>query len=122
MTLLEPDVTLTDFALAIECAAFAAWLHRRGESGVLRRYFVIFFAAVGVASLLGGIAHGFLADKQTVVFRLIWTGTLAAIGATAFAGWAAGARLWMSQAAATRVTLVAALLLAAYLFVIAFVN
>jgi hypothetical protein len=122
MTLLEPDVALTDFALTIACAVFAAWLHRTGEPGELRRFFVVFFAAVGAASLLGGIAHGFFADKETLLFRVVWTATLAALGGAAFASWAAGARLWMSQTAAERMTLMAAVLLAAYIVVIVFVS
>jgi hypothetical protein len=123
ITLLEPDVALTDFALAIECAIFAAWLHRANRSaGALGQAFVAFFVAVGIASLLGGIAHGFFADKQTVVFRIVWTATLIAIGGAAFASWAAGARLWLSDARAARVTVVAGLLLAAYLVVVLFVS
>lgn len=123
ITLLEPDVALTDFALAIECAIFAIWLARRGApAGAIRPFFVVFFAAIGLASLLGGIAHGFLADKQSLLFRVIWTGTLAAVGCAAFASWAAGARLWMSQVGSARVTVLAGLLLAAYLVVILFVS
>jgi hypothetical protein len=122
ITLLEPDVALTDFALAIECAVVAAVLLRMGGSAALRRFFVVFFVAVGAASLLGGIAHGFFADKQTLAFRTIWTVTLAAIGAAAFASWLIGARLWMSHAAANRVTRFAGALLALNLLVVMFVS
>jgi predicted neutral ceramidase superfamily lipid hydrolase len=123
ITLYEPDVALTDFALAIECAIFAIWLARTNQSaGALRPAFVAFFAAVGVASLLGGIAHGFLPDEQTLLHRIVWTGTLIAIGCASFASWAAGARLWLSDTGAARVTIFAGLLLAAYLVVVLFVS
>jgi len=52
MTLLEPAVTLTDFALAIECGLFAVWLNGL-RSARFQAAFVILFAATGVAALLG---------------------------------------------------------------------
>ena len=56
----EPDVSLTDFGLALEAALFAYALKRtRTESPSLRRRFVSFFAAVGIASAAGGLDHGF---------------------------------------------------------------
>jgi uncharacterized protein DUF6962 len=123
ITLHEPDVALTDFALATECAIFTVWLRRTNQhAGALRPAFVAFFAAVGVASLLGGIAHGFLPDEQSLLYRIVWTGTLIAIGCASFASWAAGARLWLSDTGAARVTIFAGLLLAAYLVVVLFVS
>lgn len=118
----EPDVALTDFALAIECVLFAAWLLRHGDSrGPLLAAFVAFFAAVAAASLLGGISHGFLTDQGTLAARLVWRSTLIAIGLGAFASWLIGARLSLSEKAAGRVTTLAGALLALYLVVVLFV-
>jgi hypothetical protein len=123
ITLHEPDVALTDFALAIECTVFAVWLRGMDRNaGELRLAFVAFFAAVGVASLLGGIAHGFLPGRQSATSQIVWTGTLGAIGVAAFASWVAGARLWLSDTAAGRVTTFGGLLLAVYLVVVMFVS
>jgi hypothetical protein len=90
----EPDVTLTDYGLAIECALLAAFLHRTPTSTVsLRFYFVMFFCAVGLAALLGGTDHGFLLDKTTRLRVVVWKGTLVAIGVSALAAWQASALL-----------------------------
>ena len=56
----DPAVTLTDYALAIECAAIVALLMRSEASDeTLRFWFILFFAAAALASLLGGTVHGF---------------------------------------------------------------
>lgn len=118
----EPDVALTDFALAIECVLFAGWLLRRADiCGPLLSAFVAFFAAVAVASLLGGVSHGFLTDQSTLAAQFVWRGTLIAIGLAAFASWVIGARLSLSEKAAARVTTFAGTLLALYLVVVLFV-
>ncbi|MGI8402023.1 MAG: tetratricopeptide repeat protein [Gemmatimonadaceae bacterium] len=49
--LTEPAVTLTDYALAIECAVFVLLLMRRDASDqTVRFWFVVFFASIGAAS------------------------------------------------------------------------
>lgn len=122
MTLLEPDVALTDFGLALECAAFAAWLYRRGAAEALRPWFVAFFAALGLAALFGGITHGFLADHQSRLYGVIWSATLLAIGVTALAGWAIGARLTLSERVARHVIAAATAVFAGYVAVVLFVD
>jgi hypothetical protein len=116
VTLLEPDVALTDFGLAIECAGLAGWLHLRSvPGGPLRSSFVIFFAAVGMAALLGGATHGFLSDTQSEIYEVIWTGTLLVIGVAAVSSWAIGGRLLFSASDAKRVLVVAMSLFAIYI-------
>jgi hypothetical protein len=115
VTLLEPDVALTDFGLAAECAALAAWLHwRSGAARPLQTWFVIFFSAVGIGAFLGGITHGFLADIQSTIYGVIWSATMLAIGLAAVASWAIGAHLLFSERAAKRVVLLAGSLFALY--------
>ena len=123
MSLLEPAVALTDFGLALECAAFAAWLHRRGSANApLRPWFVAFFAALGLAALLGGITHGFLADPQSLLYRVIWSATLLAIGVAALAGWVIGAGLMLSETAARGVTVAAGAAFVGYVAVVLLVS
>ena len=115
MTLAEPDVALTDFALAIECALLALWLPRDASAHrPLRAWFVIFFSAVGVGALLGGITHGLIADQASIAARAMWTATLLAIGVAALACWSIGAHLVFSAVAAKRIVVLAALLFALY--------
>ena len=98
VTLIEPDVALTDFGLAAECALFAGWLFRRGLTGnPLRRWFVVLFVALGLGALLGGITHGFLPDAGSDVARAVWAATLMAIGLAAFASWAVGAHVLFAE-------------------------
>jgi hypothetical protein len=116
MTLLEPAVSLTDFALAIECGLFVVWLSRLGP-GPVKPAFVSLFAATGVAALLGGISHGFLPGSDT-----LWRATLIAICAAAFATWLIGARLALPKEYQKFVTIFAALALAAQSAYILFVG
>jgi hypothetical protein len=116
MTLLEPAVSLTDFALAIECGLFAAWLSRLGRARV-KPAFVSLFAATGVAALLGGISHGFLPGSD-----MVWRATLIAICVAAFAAWLVGARLALPEEYQKVVTIFAALVFAAQSAYIVFVG
>jgi len=115
----EPDVALTDYALALECAVFA-WLLGRGPSAAaaLRAWFVVFFCAIGLSALLGGTEHGFLLDETTLLHTLVWKGALIAIGVSALAAWLIGARL-IAPAAARRVRAGAVALFVGYLFAVA---
>jgi hypothetical protein len=121
VTLLEPDVALTDFVLAIECAWFAVWLYRRSPMRLTSsRWFVLFFAALSVSALLGGISHGFLSDTQSNVYRTVWAATLLSIGMAAFSSWAAGARVLFSHNLARRFEVFAGMLLCAYVTAVLF--
>jgi hypothetical protein len=115
----EPDVALTDYGLAIECALLAVFLYRTPTSAVpLRFYFVAFFCAVGLGALLGGTDHGFLLDKTTRVRAVVWKGTLIAIGVSALAAWQAGALL-TAPAPAHWIRAGAVLVFIGYLFAVA---
>jgi len=50
----EPDVALTDFALAVESAWLGALVSRRGAPTPARRWWTAFFWSVGAGALLGG--------------------------------------------------------------------
>lgn len=101
--MLEPDVTLTDLGLALECAAFA-WLLLRDPGTPPRRWFGAFFAVLAAAAALGAAEHGFVADKASPAGAAVWTATLLAVGLAAVAGWGAAARLALGSRAARAVT------------------
>lgn len=100
LELTRPAVSLTDFALAIECIVFTVLLARLPASdAVLRRWFVVFFASVAAASFLGGTMHGFF-EYSTSPFRtVLWTATLLAILVTSFATWSIAAILRLDEPA-----------------------
>lgn len=119
----EPDVTLTDYGLAIECAVLASLLWRSGDAGgPVRAWFTLFFASVGLAALMGGTVHGFFPDVETAGYRGLWSATLLAIGVAALAAWGAGARIQFAGALARRITMLAGLLLAGYAILVFFVT
>ena len=73
----EPDVTLTDYALAMEGILFLILLQRgRARSWGMRSWFSLFFASVSAASLCGGTVHGFFLDEQTLGHTILWPTTL----------------------------------------------
>src|SRR5437899_12226208 len=79
----EPDVTLTDVGLAIECGIFALLIARRWPPATpLSLWFAVFFASIGAAALAGAAVHGrFLPDSTSTQ----WLVPLVALGVTALA-------------------------------------
>lgn len=119
----EPDVTLTDYGLFAECAAFAWVIARRPTTLMtLRRWTVMFFLFTAVAALLGGTVHGFFVTEAGGIGRALWKLSMIAIGAAALAAWAIGARLLFARTGADRVVAAAMSLVAVYAAVILFVS
>jgi len=117
----EPDVTLTDYALALEGILFLVLLQRgRARPWGLRSWFSLFFASVSAASLCGGTVHGFFLDEQTLGHTILWPTTLLMIGVTALSAWAIGAKLLFSRRVARWVLVVAVLQFAFYCIVVLF--
>ncbi len=90
----EPDVTLTDFALAIEGVLFA-YLIGRGDSRDQRltRWFTLLFLASSVGAMAGALVHGFFTDETSAPEQILWPLSLIALGAGAMAVWSIGAPL-----------------------------
>lgn len=114
----EPDVTLTDYLIALEAAVFAVLVWRGGVSEHLRLPFTIFFGATALAAAAGGTVHGFFATGSTTLGVALWRLTLVALGVTAFAAWMIGARMLLPEAPAYRVQVLAAIIAAAYTVVV----
>ena len=115
LVLAEPDVALTDWALAVE-AFVLAWLARpRGAAWAL------FFGSVGAAAVLGGASHGFFPDGRGLVATALWRATLLALGLTAVAAAVAGSRA-LDVRLAVPVRRLAAVLAAAYVVVVLAIN
>ena len=94
MKLLEPDVTLTDFALAIECIVLSIALATAAPWGLPYQIaFVLFFACNGIASLAGGLAHGFYSSHSQGAGQFLWRVSLLALGASIIAIWKISAQL-----------------------------
>lgn len=99
----EPDVTLTDYALALECALFAYLLGRQHVADrALKIFSLLFFEALVVASFCGGTVHGFF-PPGTMAYEILWRGTLVSVGVVALASWSIGACLVLSGELKTRV-------------------
>jgi hypothetical protein len=117
--LTEPDVTLTDYGMALECALLTGLLFRGvTRRGNLRRSFAVFFACVGLAALVGGTVHGFFHDDGSMAGSALWRVTLLALGAAAIAAWSIGGRLLCSDKAARWIEMLAAVEFAAYAIVV----
>lgn len=115
----EPDVTLTDYGVTLECAILSGLLFRSEPVRPgLRNLFVLLFASAGIAALAGGTVHGFFARGGSTVGAVLWRMVLLAIGLTALAGWAIGARLLFSERAARFIEVLAAVQCAAYAMVV----
>jgi hypothetical protein len=120
IVLLEPDVALTDYALAVEAAVFA-WALARGpqRSTSIRRALVLFFSSLSVAAALGGTVHGFTA-ASSAWFAVLWPATMIAIGATAASAWWLGALLLLTASFARWIAIAAGVEFFAYSIAVVF--
>ncbi|HWP58401.1 MAG TPA: hypothetical protein VNL14_10965 [Candidatus Acidoferrales bacterium] len=97
----EPDVALTDYALSIECALFAAILYFRGDRSLPSwRWFILFFASLSLATFAGGTVHGLFLEGDPSAHRALAALGLVSGGLAALAAWGLGAALRLSAAAA----------------------
>lgn len=119
----EPAVTLTDYALAIECAVFVfALLRLDARDRTLRFWFVVFFASIGAASVLGGTVHGFFLAASSPGRRILWPATLLAILVTSLAALTIGAILQLDERRAAIVRRLAIAQLVLFSLVVLFVT
>ncbi len=123
ITIDEPDVSLTDFGLALETAAFAAIIARQvTRYPELRGWAVAFFGSAAVASLAGAIDHGFLRrDGRESAHDVMWVTTLLAIGVSSLALVGIGAGLGLRPANGRRVLVLAPVALVGYAVIVLFV-
>ncbi len=121
--MIEPDVALTDYALALECGVFAWYIYRHGQRpGELQSWVILFFASTALASICGGTVHGFFLDETSTGYAVLWPLSLLAIGVTAFSGWSIGAQLTLRRVRARWVVRAAFLQLVLYAAVVLFVS
>ncbi len=125
----EPDVALTDFALALECALFAWLAWRRDPPGgaravgrALQPWTVLFFAAIACGALTGGLLHGFFLDPAAAGHAPLWKASMLALGVAAFGAWGLAARVSLPERLGRPVLLLAALQLLAHAAVVLFVS
>ncbi len=119
----EADVTLTDYALALEGVLFLLLLHRgQARPGSLRFWFALFFASMSAASLCGGTVHGFFLDEQSLGCAILWPMTLLAVGVTTLSTWAIGANLLIRERVARWVLVAAGVQFALYGVVVLFLT
>jgi hypothetical protein len=84
----EPDVTLTDFGLVLECAVCAVLLGLTPTARPdWRRAAVCFFVFLGISAAAGGTVHGFYPDDNSTGSRSLWLVTLLALGLAALSAW-----------------------------------
>jgi MFS family permease len=119
----EPAVTLTDYAIAIECAVFVFALARLDAREMeLRFWFIIFFASIGIASALGGTVHGFFLPPTSPGRAVLWPATMLSILVTSAAVWTIGAVLHLRKRRATLIRRFALAQLAIFSIVVLFVT
>jgi hypothetical protein len=117
----EPDVALTDYLLALECAILCVLIARKAPPP-LRAWWMIFFASIGAASLFGGTVHGFFLDTSTEGWAVLWHATILAIGIASVATWAIGSYLQLPERAGAVVRRTVVALLIPYAAIVFFVS
>jgi hypothetical protein len=119
----QVDVSLTDYALTVECAWFAYLMARlRTATSSFRSAFMVFFVSIAIAAAAGGTVHGFFLDKSTVGYRVLWPFTLIVMGVTALSGVHIAAALQFSRPIAVYINRVAVAVFLAYIVVVLFIR
>jgi hypothetical protein len=116
----EVAVTLTDYALALECLLLA-WLVRPSTAPRGGFWPAVFFASLAVAAGVGGTTHGFASLPEHPWHAALWTATMLSIGVTALAEWALAASLWSNASAGRMLMRFAVAMGAGYVGVVLFV-
>ncbi len=116
LTIDEPDVSLSDYALALETACFAVIVARLPTHRPrLRGWSAAFFAAASVASAAGATDHGFFRRAgREMGHDLLWATSLLAIGAAALTLVGIGAEIGLSRTSARRLIAIGAVAGVAY--------
>lgn len=92
MAMSEPDVTLTDYGLALECVVCAVLLARTPTARTsLRTAGICFFLFLGISTAAGGTVHGFFPDDASPGNQRLWQVTLLTLGLAAASAWVVGA-------------------------------
>jgi hypothetical protein len=89
----DPDVTLTDYGLALVCSVIVWRLWTGHGFGKPRFWLLVFFTGAGLAALFGGTVHGFFELEGTPAHYALWSATLVSVGVAALGAWGTGARL-----------------------------
>lgn len=119
----EPDVTITDFLLATESFVLAALVATQPYTHPdIRLWFVVFFAATGVASTLGGVFHGFFVAPASPLGTRIWRGTLVAVGVATSASWMLGAAIIWPGTSPALMSILVAIELTVYVAIVLLVS
>ena len=118
----QPDVALTDYGLAIECAVFVYFLARRRTRSSLATWFIVFFASVAVAAAAGGTVHGFFPEDNSAGKAALWLVTMLSIGITALAGAHLAVLVAFGKTAALWISRVATVIFFVYVAVVVLVN
>ena len=106
----EPDVTLTDYIVTVECVFFAyLLLSAMPDQRFLRIWFAVFFFMAGAAAFLGGTRHGFFPDRASSANQMLDVASMVALGLTSLAAWIFGAVILFGRRVSRIATAVASI-------------
>ncbi len=112
----QPDVALTDFALALECFVLAFRISRSRVPDVWQRQaFRMLFWSAGAASLVGGLYHGYLLEASARVYGSVWLVIFLAAGLASLACWTIASSVLFARKRSRDVNLIGIVLFLLYL-------
>ena len=112
----EPDVAVTDFALALESFLLALRISRARVPDVWQRQALrMLFWSAGAAALVGGFYHGYLLEASSRVYGSVWLVIFLAAGLASLACWMIASSVLFSRRTSRDVNLVGIVLFLLYL-------
>lgn len=129
----EFDVVVSDFALTVLCAVccwklreyFGSRKDSRRSQGAAAAgeplWLFLFFASGAVATLVGGIVHGFYATaEESFPFQVCWSLTMILVGTIALASYLTSFQVLFSRTLSQRLSMAIVLLFVLYCWAVLF--
>lgn len=85
--LIQPDVALTDFFLALETLVLGLIILNLKVKSKIRLTIFLFYISLSLSSFIGGIVHGFFPYSGSLANILLWKATMICLGLVSLFSW-----------------------------------
>jgi len=100
----EPDVTITDLCIVVECVYFSCLFYKHRFNHELYFWFFVYFASIASTAFFGALYHGAgFNNALTMSAYWIWNCVLLSGGVSGLSFWMLGKSLCVAHARVTKV-------------------
>ncbi len=85
--LIQPDVALTDFFLALETLVLGLIILNLKIKSKIKLTIFLFYISLALSSIIGGIVHGFFPYSDSLTNLVLWKATMICLGLVSLFSW-----------------------------------